>query len=153
MVGMAIRTGFRFALVLLRRFATTGKLFWGEQATSMTQLTKKRPKYGKERSVRRCAFVASVEVTERGSDTRLSGRVSELGMGGCYVDALNPFPKDAVLQVRIVRDQGAFEAKARVAYCDPRFGMGLAFTQMTPEHRAVLEGWLFELVKLLKPEP
>jgi PilZ domain len=118
----------------------------------MAQLTKKRANFGKERAVRRCAFVASAEVTEPGSGTRLSGRISELGMGGCYVDALNPFPKHAVLQVKILRDQGAFEAEARVAYCDPTFGMGLAFTHMTPEHRAVLEGWLVELVMLLRPE-
>jgi hypothetical protein len=149
---MAERTGSRFAMVLLCAFAAA--LDYGEsEYVYMTQLTKKQPKNRKERAVRRCPVVASVEVTEHSSGTRLSGRISELAMGGCYVDSLNPFPVDAVVQVKIVRDQGAFEAEARVAYCDPRFGMGLAFTQMTPEHRAVLEGWLFELVMLLKPEP
>jgi hypothetical protein len=29
--------------------------------------------------------------------------------------------------------------------------MGLAFTEMTPEQRLVLEGWLAEIVTQLKP--
>jgi hypothetical protein len=110
-----------------------------------------KPKYKKERAVRRCSFVASAEVTDLRSGTRLSARISELGMGGCYIDVLNPFPKDLAVQVKIVRDQGAFEAKAKVVYSDPKFGMGLAFSEVTPEQRAVLEGWLVELVTLLHP--
>ena len=116
----------------------------------MIHTAKRRPKYRKERAVRRCTFVASAEVTDLGSGARLSARTSELGLGGCYIDVLNPFPKDTLVRVRILRDQGIFEAEAKVAYCDPSFGMGLAFSQLTQEHRAVLEGWLVELVLQLK---
>ena len=119
----------------------------------MIHTTKKRPKYRKERSVRRCPFVASAEVTDLRSGARLSARTSELGLGGCYIDILNPFPKDTLVQLRILRDQGVFETQAKVAYCDPTFGMGLAFSEMTPDHRAVLEGWLIELVTQLRPSP
>ena|SRR5271165_1857756 len=45
----------------------------------------------------------------------------------------------------------AFEAKAKVVYCDPRFGMGLAFTEMTPDQRSLLEAWLAEIVSQLRP--
>ena len=38
-------------------------------------------------------------------------------------------------------DQGVFETKAKVVYCDPRFGMGLAFTDVTPDQRSLLEAW------------
>lgn len=93
----------------------------------------------KPRSVRRCPLVASAEVTELGSGALLSARISELGLGGCYVDALNPFPEGTLVGLRILRDQGVVETKARVVYCDPRFGMGLAFTEMPPDHRALLE--------------
>jgi hypothetical protein len=103
--------------------------------------------------VRRCPFVASAEVTELRSGARLSARTSELGLGGCYIDGLNPFPKDTLVHLRIVRDQGVFETHAKVVYCDPRFGMGLAFSEMAPDHRAVLEGWLVELVTQLKQTP
>jgi hypothetical protein len=114
----------------------------------------KRPKarkYRKERAVRRCPFTATAEVTDLGTGTRLSGRTSELGIGGCYVDALNPFPEGAVVHLKIVRDQGVFETPAKVVYCHPKFGMGLSFGEMTPDHRLLLETWLVELITQLNP--
>src|SRR5207245_7729773 len=93
----------------------------------------------KQRAVRRCAFVASAEITELSTGTRLSARVSELGIGGCYIETLNPFPRETVVQLRILRDQGVFETKAKVVYFHANFGMGLAFTDMIPSQRSVLE--------------
>jgi PilZ domain len=104
-----------------------------------------------KRSVRRCALVASAEVTEVDSGARLSARTSEIGLGGCYVDALNPFPEGTVVALKILRDQGVFETSAKVVYCDATMGMGLAFTGMTPEQRTVLEEWLAEIVSQLRP--
>jgi hypothetical protein len=105
----------------------------------------------KQRSVRRCALVASAEVTELGSGAKLSARTSELALGGCYVDTLNPFPAGSLVQLRILRDNGVFETKAKVVYSDRRFGMGLAFTEMTLNQRSLLEGWLAEIVTQLRP--
>lgn len=105
----------------------------------------------KRRSVRRCALVASAEVTEMKSGAQLSARTSELGLGGCYIDSLNPFPVGTLVQLRILRDQGVFEAKAKVVYCDRRFGMGLAFAGISPDKQSLLEAWLAELVTQLRP--
>ncbi|MGC2266540.1 MAG: PilZ domain-containing protein [Candidatus Acidiferrales bacterium] len=99
-----------------------------------------------QRSVRRCALVASAEVTELRSGAVLSARISELGVGGCYVDALNPFPEGTPVVLRILRDQGVFETTAKVVYCDARFGMGLAFTETAPDQRSLLEAWIAEIV-------
>jgi hypothetical protein len=115
----------------------------------MIRTTKPLPS-AKRRSVRRCPFVASAEVTELHSGALLSARNSELGLGGCYVDALNPFPKGTLVGLRILRDQGVFETNAEVVYCDPRFGMGLTFTEMTPDQRSLLETWLAEIVSRLR---
>ena len=112
---------------------------------------KKTLEPAKKRAVRRCSFVASVEVTDSRSGARLSARTSELGMGGCYVDALNPFPVGTLIDLRMLRDQGVFETKAKVVYSDPKFGMGVAFTEMTPQQKTILEAWLAEIVILLKP--
>jgi PilZ domain-containing protein len=105
----------------------------------------------KRRSVRRCPLVASAEVTEPRSEALLSGRTSEVGLGGCYVDVLNPFPEGTLVGLRILRDEGVFETKAKVVYCDPRFGMGLAFMEMTSDQRSTLETWLAEIVIQLRP--
>jgi hypothetical protein len=106
--------------------------------------------YARPRSVRRCPLVASAEVTELHSGTLLSARTSEFGLGGCYVDTLNSFPEGTLVVLRILRDQGVFETKAKVVYCDPGFGMGLAFTEMTPDQRSLLEAWLAEIVSQLR---
>lgn len=105
----------------------------------------------KRRSVLRCPLVASAEVTELRSGAVLSTRISELGVGGCYVDALNPFPEGTQVGLRILRDQGVFETMAQVVYCDSRFGMGLAFTEMTPDQRSILEAWLADIVIQHRP--
>jgi PilZ domain len=104
-----------------------------------------------KRSVRRCSLVASAEVTDLDSGTRLSARISEIGLGGCYVDALNPFPEGTKVTLKILRDQGVFETNAKVVYCDATMGMGLAFAGVTPEQRTVLEEWLAEIVSQLRP--
>jgi hypothetical protein len=119
------------------------------KSCSMIQ-RKKHLQPSKQRSVRRCPLVATAEVTELGSGTLLSARTSELGLGGCYVDALNPFPTGTMVGLRILRDQGVFETNAKVVYCDPRFGMGLAFTETTPDQRSILETWLAEIVSQLR---
>jgi hypothetical protein len=107
-------------------------------------------KHAKQRSVRRCPLVASAEVTEPQSGARLTGRTSEIAVGGCYIDALNPLPEGTLVGLRILRDQGIFEAKAKVVYSDPGFGMGLAFTEISADHRTLLEGWLVEIVNQLR---
>jgi hypothetical protein len=110
-------------------------------------------KPAKQRSVRRCPLVASAEVTEPRSGALLSARTSEIGLGGCYVDALNPFPEGTIVGLRIIRDQGVFETNAKIVYCDAGFGMGLAFTEMTPDQRSLLEDWLAEIVSQLRSVP
>src|SRR5579863_6143588 len=103
----------------------------------------------KRRSVRRCPFVASAEVTEVSSGAKLSGRISELGVGGCYVETLNPFADGASVRLQILRDEGVFETEAKVVYCHSNCGMGLAFKEMAHKHRLLLEDWLAEMVTQL----
>ena len=103
-------------------------------------------KYAKERAVKRCPFVASVEVLELSTGTKLVGRTSEIGLGGCYVDALTPFGIGTPVAIKITRDQGSFHAKARVVYTDATFGMGLKFDGLDPEQRTILENWVADIV-------
>jgi len=101
----------------------------------------------KKRAVRRCPLVASAEVTERDSQTQLSARVSEIGLGGCYVDTLGPFPDGTLVHVRIRRDGGAFECEAKVVYVHAGFGMGIAFTNIALDQRRLLQNWITGLVE------
>lgn len=110
----------------------------GESAAAST------PHYPERRRFPRYPFITSVEVLELSSEARLSARISELGLGGCYVDTLNPFPEGTLVRLRLVRDKGVFETAGKVIYNHAGMGMGVAFTDMTPQQRAVIESWLAE---------
>ena len=116
------------------------------QHTCVDDPKEKNPQWTTQRSVLRCPLVASAEVTDLHSGTRLSVRISELSVGGCYVDALTPFPEGTLVKLRIIRDRGAFDSNGKVVYTHSNFGMGVAFTDVTTEQRSILEGWIAEII-------
>jgi hypothetical protein len=101
----------------------------------------------------RYPFTAAAEIIEVFSQTRVTGRTSDLGPGGCYVDTLTPLAVGAVVRVRMERELRVFEAMATVIYAHLSMGMGLAFTEIKPEHQAVLGAWMAELSGERLPEP
>jgi hypothetical protein len=107
---------------------------------------KKPPQWTNRRSVLRCPLVASAEVTDLHSGTRLSARISELSVGGCYVDVLTPFPEGTLVKLRIIRDQGVFATNGKVVYTHANCGMGIAFTDLRFDQRSILEAWIAEIV-------
>jgi hypothetical protein len=116
-------------------------------ATAAAKQPQSKQAQAKQRAVRRCPFVASAEVTDLSSETRISARTSELSVGGCYIETLNPFAEGTLVSLRVLRDQGIFETKAKVVYSHQHSGMGLAFTDALPKaQRAILEDWLAEIV-------
>ena len=98
-----------------------------------------------QRSFSRYSFTASVEVTDVQSQTRINGRVSDLGRAGCYVDTISPFVVGKDVKVRIVKDKTWFSAEGRVVYSTIGMGMGLIFTVVEPAQRLILEKWIAEL--------
>jgi hypothetical protein len=59
----------------------------------------------------RYPFTASAEAVYLQADTGLSGRVSDLGLGECYIDTITPFPVGADLKIRIVKAKRRFWQK------------------------------------------
>ncbi len=97
------------------------------------------------RMAQRFHFTAAAEVIDLRSKARVTGRSSDLGMGGCYIDTLAPFAVGATVQIRLERDLRELEAKGVVTYTLVSMGMGLSFTDIKPEHQAVLKAWIAEL--------
>jgi two-component system, cell cycle response regulator len=89
-------------------------------------------------------FVASAEVVEAESQSRLPTRVTELSLNGCYFDTLHPFPTGTSILVKIDRGPVFFQARGKVVYSHPNLGMGVAFQKVHPDFRQVLERWLQE---------
>ncbi|MGB6624262.1 MAG: PilZ domain-containing protein [Candidatus Acidiferrales bacterium] len=93
----------------------------------------------------RYPFTAAAEVVELKTDTRVSARSSDLARGGCFIDAISPFPVGTSVALQLSLDQKTFDAKARVVYSQTGMGMGLVFTAIESDQRWVLEQWLSEL--------
>jgi len=98
----------------------------------------------RRRQVRYVVSAAAV-VIESASRTRLTGRASDLGSAGCYVDLMSPFPVGSSVLLRLTDEGHSFECEARVAYAMPGMGMGLAFTKASKEQVAVLREWVAAL--------
>ena len=101
----------------------------------------------------RYPFTAAAEIYELRSQTRVSGRCSDLGAGGCYIDTLSPFAVGAVVRIHMKRDAREFEAAAIVSYAHVSMGMGLAFTEIKREHQDVLRSWIADLSGEQAPDP
>ncbi len=64
----------------------------------------------------RYPFIAEAEVTEISSDTKLAAKTSDLSVGGCFLDMLNPTPEGTAVRVRISHEGATFTALGRVAF-------------------------------------
>jgi Tfp pilus assembly protein PilZ len=106
---------------------------------------KERADPHERRSSKRFPFTAGAEVMELSSKARIRGRCSDLGLGGCFVDTLSPFAVGSKVLIRIEHGSSVLEATGAVAYAQDSMGIGLAFTEMKPEHGAVLRSWIEEL--------
>lgn len=78
----------------------------------------------------RYPFHAEAEVTEEESKAKLTAKVSELSVNGCYVDMVNPLPQGTAVMVKIFTETEFVEARAVVVYSHPNMGMGIAFRQL-----------------------
>jgi hypothetical protein len=105
------------------------------------------------RGIDRYPFTAAAEIVDLRSRTRVTGRSSDLGLGGCYIDILSPLAVGTAVRVRLEREQRVFEAMATVTYSQVSMGMGLTFTEVKPEHLAVLQAWVAGLCGEELPEP
>jgi len=84
-------------------------------------------RFSERRSNPRYALIAAVQITDPIGKIQLSGRTSEVSVGGCYVDVLNTLPSGTVIQIRIQRDKGTFESWGRIRYVHQSIGMGVMF--------------------------
>jgi PilZ domain len=90
----------------------------------------------------RFSFVAYAEVEEENSGMRIKSRISDLSLGGCYVDTIHPLPYGTRVHVKILTEQKSFQAPATVVYSVAHLGMGLVFRDVQPDSLTTLHGWV-----------
>lgn len=104
----------------------------------MDQDSQKKAWELERREMGRVAFTASAEVMDVVSGTRFLLRTTDIGLGGCFLDALSPLPTGATVRVTIHHGRTTFQAEGQVVYSEPRLGMGVAFDELDPAQRLSL---------------
>ena len=92
----------------------------------------------------RYPFIAMAEIIDEKENARKSSQVRDLSLQGCYVEMINPFPEGTNVVVEIYTESEFLEARARVAYFEPKQGMGLTFDEMPEYFAKVLKRWLLQ---------
>ncbi len=74
-------------------------------------------------------------------------QLTDLSLGGCYLEISSPFPVST--RVTLSMSAGSIELRAEgvVRVMHPEQGMGVEFTQTTPQHRQALEKFLSVLTE------
>jgi hypothetical protein len=99
---------------------------------------------GDRRAHPRHSLMAAAEVVDTPTGMRLRACTSDVSLGGCYVNTLNPFPLGTGLLLKIEHGNASFEAEAFVSTRHEGMGMGLAFKNVSAEQESRLAGWMPE---------
>ena len=85
-----------------------------------------------------------VELVEVQTRVRITGRATDFGVGGCYVDTMNTFTKGTAVEVFLHWEGRTIHLQALVSYVvnDRSIGMGLAFTGTSAQEGANLLDWI-----------
>jgi c-di-GMP-binding flagellar brake protein YcgR len=75
----------------------------------------------------------------------MNARTSDISLGGCYLDTMNPFHEGTPLRVRITHHGQSIDANARVVHSRPNVGMGLRFEQVDSRQVPILDRWIEDL--------
>jgi len=95
----------------------------------------------------RYEFVAIAELADPDDAKLLSGKVTQIGRSGCYLDTPKTLPVGTAIKVIIFRDERTFVAKARIIHAQDQRGMGIAFVDAQEDQLRILDGWLQSLTE------
>ena len=93
------------------------------------------------RKNQRMKISVPVEIHAEGGSAPLHCATSDLGLGGCYIESMYPFPAGTRLELKVEAGD-TLVISAKVVTCDPQFGNGIEFLRMLPEDEAVLVKFL-----------
>jgi hypothetical protein len=80
------------------------------------------------------------------------GTVSDISLGGCYIETMHPLPTGAEAQLRLTIAGVLLEICANVVSSDPMYGMGMNFVVVPTEQWNMLPQ-IIEKVTEVEPSP
>jgi hypothetical protein len=97
------------------------------------------------RNTERFPFSAVTEIVDTVSRTRITARVSDISLTGCYLDVINVFSPGTRIEINIRHANLHFEATGTVVYSLPGMGMGISFNAIEPSMTSILKRWIAQL--------
>jgi PilZ domain len=94
------------------------------------------------RGATRYNFGAIAEVIDLDQTHEVVSLTRDLSLSGCFVKTTIPFREGTRVRVRITHSGAEFAAIGNVTANVTPTGMGIAFTQIEPNDRAILDRWL-----------
>lgn len=73
-----------------------------------------------------------VQISTPGSTSHARGTVTDICLNGCYVEMFAPLPLDSVVELEIDLEGKDLRPTGRVRSSQTSFGMGVAFTRLSP---------------------
>lgn len=107
---------------------------WGMDQTAKSEPEQKEW-VNERRKMRRLLFSASAKVMNLGTQQIFNMRMTDVGIGGCFLDTIFPFAVGSRLRVTLRSQMIQFQADGKVVYAQPRVGMGIAFDELNGDQR------------------
>lgn len=79
------------------------------------------------------------------------GSLRQISAGGCYINTPDPAPPGTHLELTLQVGQVQLQAEGTVLYSHPEKGMGVGFTKVDDEMRALLDQFLTDLAQSIPP--
>lgn len=125
---------------------------------SATPQTAVAPQAGERRRIERRKHPrypvtgGGAEVRQQGVDSRIWARLTDISLGGCYLEIMSPLPVLTYVNLGLILEEQHLNAKGQVVVSHPNFGMGVQFIDMSPADRQLLESWIAALApKVVTP--
>jgi len=84
-------------------------------------------------------FPISLEIVLEFSSGKREARISDLSMGGCFVDSIMNVSEGEIVSFKLRMPTGQWvELSGKVIYYLPNFGFGIRFTNRTEEKNKLL---------------
>jgi len=94
---------------------------------------------GQRREHSRFPCQGSAQVKVGGSTFSSWGTISDISLGGCYLEITATIPQETILHMNLEVNGIRFRAKGNVRATYPMLGAGVRFVEISPEDRARLE--------------
>jgi hypothetical protein len=124
---------------------------------NVTAQTAPAPQAGERRRLERRKHprypvnAGGAEIRQQGVDSRIWARLTDISLGGCYLEIMSPLPVLTYVNLGLILDEQHLSAKGQVVVSHPNFGMGVQFIDMSADDRKMLESWLAALAPKVVP--